>query len=164
MKFFLMILSFLFFINIINGQKNSGPKFSEISKSGFSFGTPIEDSSLLVYNCITCLPYIVYAKNLNNFSEFFVINRDTFKINELLESEGMNFFNVYYKSKRYLFISSTDFSASGKAYTAYRDYYLFELNNKNIVTKFKKLAICKLKKEVAFLRILSKMNIKKHKK
>jgi hypothetical protein len=96
-----------------------------IDKNSFILGTTNEDSAFYKKICTSCPCDIQYTRNNLTYKDFFVLNKDTFNINELLVVERLEFYVVNYKNKRYLLVSSPDFSASGKAYSTYKNYYLF---------------------------------------
>jgi hypothetical protein len=109
---------------------------------------------LNIYSCVNCSFSIEYIRNHshNNFHDSFKINKKVYKINELLDEQKIDFYNVTYNNKKYLFVSSSDFGSSKFSYL-YKHYYLFILNKTNQVVIFKKLVASKLNKKRAFLKL-----------
>lgn len=144
------ILQFAFLFS----QKNKKLIFKNIPKVNFISSTPDDNEDLNIYMCVNCLFSIEYIRNhtYHNYHDSFKINKKVYEINELLNQNQMDFYNVTYNNKKYLFVSSLDYGSS-KYYSLYRHYYLFILNKTNQVVNFKNLPFSKLNKKQAFLKL-----------
>lgn len=130
--------------------------FKNIPKANFISSTPDDDTDLNIYSCVNCSFSIEYVRNQspNNYHDSFKINKKVYEISELLDQQKIDFYNVIYNNKKYLFVSSSDFGSSKFSYL-YKHYYLFTLNKTDQVIRFKKLVASKLNKKRAFLKLVN---------
>ncbi|OXE97409.1 hypothetical protein BC749_1043 [Flavobacterium araucananum] len=154
-QFIVLIITLLKFTISISQNKDF-LLFDMIPKDSFISNSPEGSINQNNYTCITCNFQIEYIRSqkLTNYKDSFLIHNKVFKINELLNDQEIEFYKVMYLNKKYLFVSSPDFGSSKVSYL-FKHYYLFELDNQNMVIQFKKLTVSKLNKKKAFLNLCS---------
>ncbi|MBC7384073.1 MAG: hypothetical protein H7296_13995 [Bacteroidia bacterium] len=135
---------------LLFSQNKEKPTFNKIPKEYFVSGTPMENNSLQVYTCIQCRFNIEYVRDIGTRKNYFIVNKKKFYIKEQLVTERMELYNVSYLNKKYLLVLSPDFSSSGKAYSVYKNYYLFFLDKQNRVRSLRKAIDSKLRKRSIF--------------
>lgn len=146
------VLQFMFSFS----QNKENLIFKNIPKVNFMLYTPSDTPNLIIYGCINCSFGIEHIRNqadYNNYHDSFKVNKKLFEIDELLDQQGMDFYNITYNSKKYLFVVSQVSEPSRFSYK-YKHYYLFSFNRQMVVISFKKLVTSKLNKEKAFLKIM----------
>ncbi len=158
-KILLLLCCFINFDSTI-AQNKLDPILNLIPKEYFKSSSPSEKQSLNVYSCTKCPFEIEYIRDQtdNNYHDFFIINKKTFNINESLDQQGIDFYNVLYLNKKYLFVSSIDSEIIGKGSSFYKNYYLFILDKQNNVLNYKQLIRSKKKYFSAFIFLI---NVKK---
>lgn len=77
--------------------------FKNIPKTYFISSTPDDAPNLNIYSCVSCSLNIEYIRNQvsNNYHDSFKINKKQFEIDELLDQQGIDFYNVIYNNKNY---------------------------------------------------------------
>lgn len=155
LRFILVITCFLEF-TILFSQKNDKIILKKISKNSFISSTPDDNRDLNLYSCVNCSLNIEYIRNRanNNYHDSFKINRKEYRINELLDEQKMEFYNVTYNNRKYLLIASSDFGSSKFSYM-YKHYYLFTFSKTGQILTFKRLINCKLNENNAFLNLIN---------
>ncbi|SHL12726.1 hypothetical protein [Flavobacterium chilense] len=135
-------------------QNNPKLIFENIPETNFCTYTSYNEQNLFIYGCAKCSFNIEYIRDqtYHKYNDSFRINKKVYKIDELLDYAQMDFYNVKYNKKKYLFVSSGDYGPSRFSYL-YRHYYLFILDKKNNVVGFKKLVVSKLNKREAFFKL-----------
>ncbi|UUF14172.1 MULTISPECIES: hypothetical protein [Flavobacterium] len=154
-KYIKCIWIIIFVLQFSFSQNKEDLIFKNIPKANFMLYTPDDISNLLIYSCINCsfsIEHIRDQADYSNYHDSFKINTRLFEINELLDQQGMDFYNVDYNNYKYLFVVSQVSEPSRFSYK-YKHYYLFKLNKNNQVIQFKKLPINKLNKKNAFLKL-----------
>ncbi|WP_316633426.1 hypothetical protein [uncultured Flavobacterium sp.] len=146
------VLQFVFSFS----QNKENLIFKNIPKTNFRLYTPDDAPNLLIYGCINCSFGIEHIRNqadYYNYHDSFKINKKLFEIDELLDQQGMDFYNVAYNNSKYLFVVSQVSEPSRFSYK-YKHYYLFTLNKTNQPINFKMLISSKLNKEKAFIKLV----------
>jgi hypothetical protein len=156
MKKYYIIIVFLIVSNVFSQNKKYDTiLFKNIPKANFMLYTPNDASNLLIYGCTSCsfgVEHIRNQANYNNYHDSFKVNKKLFEINELLDQQGIDFYNVDNNNK-YLFVASQVSEPSKFSYK-YNHYYLFRFNKKNKVISFKSLSFSKLNKTQAFQKLI----------